>query len=44
MKKRNLKTLKVNKTVISKIDKQNIKGGLPISVIFFSFCCGIDKH
>lgn len=44
MKKRDLKRLKVNKKIISKFDKQKVKGGLPISVIFFSYCCGVDKH
>ncbi|AXG71391.1 hypothetical protein KORDIASMS9_03648 [Kordia sp. SMS9] len=44
MKKRNLKTLKITKTVISNFDKQKIKGGTNTSVLEFSFCCGVDKH
>jgi hypothetical protein len=44
MKKRNLKTLKITKTIVSNFDKQKLKGGTDVSVLVFTFCCTVQKH
>jgi hypothetical protein len=44
MKKRDLKTLKINKKTISNFETKKLKGGTDISVLEFTFCCTVQKH
>lgn len=46
MKKRNLKNLKVNKTMISNLKQKKIvgRGATVDPTCFLTLCCTIDKH
>lgn len=44
MKKKNLKSLKVKKSVISNFKKEKIKGGDTDNSWILTFCCTVQEH
>ncbi|PTX61533.1 hypothetical protein C8N46_104176 [Kordia periserrulae] len=44
MKKRNLKSLKVRKSIISNFKKEKIKGGDTDNSWQLTHCCNVQKH